>query len=354
MRAIAISISVLYFAATAAGAQENSASKTKNKGRGKLTIGKETTYFTRPLDKDGYVDYAAALNERMGKGVTPANNANVLLCQALGPRPHGQRVPAEFYQALGIPPPPERGEYFIGLDPYVQELRKKNPNTASFAIYDQFDAAIQRAWTADKYPVIAAWLKANEKPLALAVKASARPHYYSPYVAPVGSELFRGHFGAVDKCREIVKALIARAMLRASQGDPDSAWQDLMVCHRLGRVIGRGPTLSDWLVGAMLEQETCKADVAFLDRTKPDAMQIQKYLNDLGSLPTRPPIGEKVGEERFVFLDTIQMVDRQGVGYLWRMMGDEKVAQPKSAEEAVLQGIDWDPPFEPATAGMTV
>ena len=30
-----------------------------------------------PLDKDGYVDFEAALNERLGKGVPPEKNANV-------------------------------------------------------------------------------------------------------------------------------------------------------------------------------------------------------------------------------------------------------------------------------------
>src|SRR5262245_59150500 len=82
------------------------------KHKGKFTIGKDTTYVTGPLDKDGYIDYAAALNERLGKGVTPANNANVLLWKALGPRPEGGTMPAEFFQLLGIEPPPEKGDYF--------------------------------------------------------------------------------------------------------------------------------------------------------------------------------------------------------------------------------------------------
>jgi hypothetical protein len=92
------------------------------KHRGKFTIGKETTYVTGPLDKDGYIDYAAALNERLGKGVTPENNANVLLWKAMGPLPGDMRqrkkkMPAEFFQLMGIPAPAEKGEYFIELGP---------------------------------------------------------------------------------------------------------------------------------------------------------------------------------------------------------------------------------------------
>src|SRR5262245_43901123 len=57
------------------------------KSKGKFSISKETTYVTGPLDKDGYIDYAAALNERLGQGVTPENNANVLLWRAMGLQP---------------------------------------------------------------------------------------------------------------------------------------------------------------------------------------------------------------------------------------------------------------------------
>src|ERR1700724_174995 len=63
--------------------KENAAKK----HRGKFTISKETTYVTGPVDKDGYIDYAAALNERLRQGVTPENNANVLIWKALGPHP---------------------------------------------------------------------------------------------------------------------------------------------------------------------------------------------------------------------------------------------------------------------------
>src|SRR6516225_7646102 len=81
----------------------------------KLPIGKETTYVTGPLDKEGFVDYEAALNERLGKGVTPEKNANVLLWKALGPAPEGGAgMPAEFFKQLGIAEPPKNGAYFVG------------------------------------------------------------------------------------------------------------------------------------------------------------------------------------------------------------------------------------------------
>ena len=41
----------------------------------KFPLGKDTTYVTGPLDKDGYIDYEAALNDLLGKDITPEKNA---------------------------------------------------------------------------------------------------------------------------------------------------------------------------------------------------------------------------------------------------------------------------------------
>src|SRR5262245_60546138 len=88
----------------------------------KFPIGKETTFVTEPLDEDGYVEFEAALNARLGKGITPEKNANVLLWQAMGPRPEGGKgMPAEFFKAMGIDAPPDQGEYLLSLGTYLKD-----------------------------------------------------------------------------------------------------------------------------------------------------------------------------------------------------------------------------------------
>src|SRR5882724_7209102 len=94
------SLLVLGILVTLAAADDNKEA-TPKKHRGTFTISKETTYVTGPLDKDGYIDYAAALNERLSKGVTPESNANVLIWKAIGPRPERREIFAEFFRQLG-------------------------------------------------------------------------------------------------------------------------------------------------------------------------------------------------------------------------------------------------------------
>ena len=91
-----------------------------------ITISAETTRITGPLDDEGYVDYVAALNQSMSKGVTTENNAVVLLWQALGPAEVSEEIREPFFEMLGIDAPPEKGEYFVTFWKFSETLHEEN------------------------------------------------------------------------------------------------------------------------------------------------------------------------------------------------------------------------------------
>jgi hypothetical protein len=329
--------------ATAADAKDKGADKKPKK---RFTVSTETTYATKPIDKDGYIDYATALNERLSKGVTPANNANVLIWKALGPHPEGATMPPEFFKWLGVPQPPEKGDYFIDLGRYARESLKIEPGKVT-EIFEQQGRATQKPWKASDYPAIASWLKANEKPLAVAIQATRRSHYFNPLTprrTEKGSQgLIAALLPAVQKCRELATALTGRAMLRLAQGDSEGAWQDLLACHRLGRLVGRGGTLIEALVGIAIDSIASRGDLVWLDRAKPDAKRIEKCLDELRKLPPLAPVAEKVDlAERFLLLETVQMVDRHGIRYLEGLAnGGGKPVNP--FVDKALKDVQWDP-----------
>jgi hypothetical protein len=310
----------------------------KKKGKGKFTLSKETTYITSPLDKDGYPDYAAALNDRLRQGVTPDNNANVLLWKAIGPRAEIQE-PAEFFRLLGMPVPPENGEYFVALLPYLKKHLKIQANDTQEQL--TLNRCMQRPWTAKDHPNLAAWLKSNEKPLAMVIEASKRPHYYSPVLPPKSDDGTKGLASAPfpAQSREIGRALIARAMLSAAEGTEDAAWRDLLACHQLGRLMGRGGTLIDGLVAYAIDGWASKADLAFLDRVKPNAKQLDQYVRDLQKLPPLPEMADRIDHYWRLFgLETMLRIDRYGLK-IFSIAG----AEDDPAVERLLDGIDWDP-----------
>jgi hypothetical protein len=293
-------------------------------GKVKFTLGKETTYVTGPLDREGYVDYETALNERLGKGITPQNNANALLWQALNPRPKRTPMPGEFFRWLKIPSPPERGEYFIDLPRYAKDVLQFNAVEQTDALRKQRGWAAQRPWVEKDYPQIAAWLQANEKPLAMVLGATRRPDYYNPLVSrKSGDEGWYGLIGAllpgpVAYARELAPALAARAMLHAGHGRFDAAWQDLLACHRLGRLVARGADHDEFVLGRAISQVAGDAELALLERAHPTAQQAQAWLRDFQRLPPNGPPADKVDlGVRFTFLNTVMMVRRGPIRTLW-------------------------------------
>jgi hypothetical protein len=323
----------------------------------KFPLGKETTYVTGPLNADGYIDYLAALNEITGKGITPDKNANVLIWKALGPKPEGGTVPPAFFKALGRDEPPEQGDYFIDLWSFLKAASKLD-GADSDAVADLLSRAGHRPWTEKDYPNVADWLKANEKPLAVIVEATNRPDYFNPLVYPKNS---KGPGGAVrplhpgvHKCREIAKALAARAMLRVGEGKFEDAWQDLLACHRLGRLVGRGPTLIEALVGIAIGQGAADADLAYLERARLTAKQVQGHLKELQDLPSLPPLADKIDlAERFQFLDGLQLlrccgsealtVRADGGNAVYVSTAARAMRKPDPKELEALAKVDWEP-----------
>jgi hypothetical protein len=301
----------------------------------KMPVGKDTTYVTGPIDKNGYIDYEAALNELLGKGVTPDNNANALLWKAFGPKPEGGvGMPAEYFKRLGIAEPPPDGDYFIGTHKYLKDVLQLDPQDYQ-TVYDQQDQARARPWTAKDYPDVAAWLKANEKPLALVVEATKRPRYFNPLVsrraADEPSALIGCLLPSVQMCRELASALTLRAMLRLGEGKQAEAWDDLLACHRLARHLSHGGTLIETLVSYSIHATACGASLVYVERANLTAEHYLGRLKELRDLQSMAPLADKIGTgERLMGLDTVQML-RSGHGGV--MLDAE--------EQKGLAMIDW-------------
>jgi hypothetical protein len=338
--ALAWSASATHGAAPA-DVRANSANK---KRQPRFTISSETTYVFGPVRKDGTIDYPSALNERLRQGVTADTNANVLLWHAFGPHPEGATMPAEFFQWMGIASPPEKGEYYIDFIRFARDRLKVDLEKDIEELIDEMERGTARPWTRWQCPRLAAWLKANDQPLALVAEGARRPHYYSPLV-PGGSPdgpgpLIATLLPAVQKCREFAGALSTRAMLHLGEGRSAEAWQDLQTCHRLGRHVAKGGTLIEGLVGIAIDNIATGADVVFLDNAPLNAKRAERCLRDLQQLPPMPTIAGKVDlSERFTFLDMVMVIDRRGIEYFADLIGrDDKTLPAKLPAD-----VNWDP-----------
>ncbi|MCS7168459.1 MAG: hypothetical protein RMI91_07570 [Gemmatales bacterium] len=284
-----------------------------------VPLGRETTFFTEPLDEQGYVDYAAALSSYLGKGVTPNSNAYVLILRAIGPNPPGEPpFPAAMYQRLGIEPLPDKGDYFVPLDRYAEQTLKLKEKEQLNRLFEQERAAQRQPWKARDYPHIASWLKANEKPLALVQEAVQRPHYFRPWVRYTNGEkpkaLIQVPLSEQTAIRMLARALMIRSMLHLGESDYDAAWSDLMTVLRLARKVGQSSCI-EALVGISIETSALRCLVTYLQhaRLKPETWRGR--LKELQNLPTRKPLAEILNSgERILALDFLQEMHRQKCG----------------------------------------
>jgi hypothetical protein len=312
----------------------------------KLPLGKETTYVTGPLDKHGYIDYEAALNAEFGRGITAEKNANALLVLVLGPYPEGAEMPPAYYKWLDVPAPPKEGEYFLSIGTFNRDHLRLSEAQLE-ALFEFQSRATQRAWVAKDCPPIVEWLKFNEKPLALVHEAVKRPEYFNPLCSRRNegdsSNLIGALIPTAQKCRGLAAALSNRATLRIGEKKYDEAWQDIIACHRLGRLLTRGATLIESLVGIAICQIASNTTLVYLDSAGLTAKQALERLKELEALPPVYPMADKIGiGERMMGLDAIQMLRRGGAKGLYFLFDDEN--NPPTAEELkALDKMDWVP-----------
>ena len=367
MLAMAVAVVLAASFSQAGEPKGTTAAKSKDapkKPQPKITISKETTFITGPLRPDGYPDYIAALNELAKKGVTPESNAAVLFWQAFGPQEIKEELRERFFRALEIPMLPAKGDYLIWLDQLVappkegREPAGQQPVGGSpedsdrlNKLYKQQDTAMSRPWSKEEFPIVAEWLQKNEKPLALVVEGTKRARCYVPLVSADDS-LLSCELPALASSREAARALRARAMLRLQAGRVDEAWQDLLACHRLARLIGQGQTLIDMLVAIALDGIADQGEVALVHHAKLTADQLKRFRADLDKLPPPRKFADVLDAgERFSFLDCVCLVARLGPSGLAKLLGsgqdDDGVGRTLGTLGNLASSllIDWNEPL---------
>jgi len=309
-----------------------------------LTIGRDTTYVDGPVRPDGTIDYTAVILARCGKGITPDNNAATLLLKALGKSFVAEDRVDEALRLTGLAAMPDEDATFVSFEDYARRHAPESEKDVEDPVWLQHIEAMEGPWAADDLPLVAAWLAANDKALALLTEASKRPRFFFLLTPSEEDAVVR-----LPRLRPLVdakKALQCRAMLKLDDGDVEGALADLMNLHRLGRLVAGGGTLIEWLVGVNLDGVAAAADQwAIADRRLTPA-QARRYAEALRRLPALPPVGTIVDEvERcFGLCWVMSLTDPQGVERFANGPGASMVRLPDPREHRLLldAGVDWD------------
>ena len=293
------------------------------------------SHVTKPLTKNGYVNYVAKFNNRFGKGVTASNNAAVPLVILFRPDSFqggafklvGGKViyvpdktfAREMRRLLGITKRDLTGPRFVS---YQEFRRHADPAAVAQDLglagnlppAPQFtpERLYEHAWAAKTYPWTAAFLNANAGALDIARRAFSRPRFFLPLVEPAGGDhrmatAVGSILPALAPAKAICNGLVAQAMLALHQGRLRRCQQDLLAIHRLARLLTREHFLISDLVAVSIEMMGCQADIAMADSHKLSSKALRQYLNRLRRLSRPTSVGAAIDTgERWMMLDNLQ------------------------------------------------
>jgi len=278
----------------------------------RITVSKETTHILGPVNKDGTVNYVAYLNAKHSKGVTKANNAAIPLIEIFGPDLLPEDTGPEICKILKIELPSKGEKYFITLEDYLEKTLSKADANAWLEREEDPTIAKPTPWKAEQYPAAAEWLKTNNDALDAMLIAMRRTEYYLPMVSSGTNECMAYiSLPALQACRNMGEALVARAMLKLDSGDTPGAWADLMAARHLARRIGSGCTLVENLVALAIEANACSASRAMAGSGKLTGAQARALLAEMQRLGPLPDIADNVDQtERFFMLDIVMTLAR--------------------------------------------
>ncbi|HSG68982.1 MAG TPA: hypothetical protein VLA12_01130 [Planctomycetaceae bacterium] len=275
-----------------------------------IKISKATTHITKPLDKQGFADYTAYLNQIHSEGVTSENNSVILYWKAIGPD-SGETTPefrARLVEILGVDVFAEPGPHLVNIGQFAQLKIDLGVVPNNQMIFDQQGKTSEGPWTADKYPMMAEWVEMNEKPLQLVTEGSRREKYYSPVVTiNEGDPLIATLLPNVQMYRSFARLLQARAMLALGEGRVEDARQDLLTMHRLARHTAQGPTLIEMLVGVAIDAIAYQGDRQIALHGNMTSKELIAWRKELAKLGPVSSFRDAIDTgERFFGLDSVQ------------------------------------------------
>ena len=310
-----------------------------------ITVSKETTWITEPLNADGTVNYVAAADAWLSKGVTRDNNAAILILQAFGREAIKENVRDTTFKRLGLTDFLDANTALVNVGRYVEvtfgeadrdQARDDLPAAISAVRKDPLDVNVDLS-------LLSEYVKRNDRALDLLVKASERPRYYVPYVSPSNPPRMMDCITRLHLLGWMAsaKALICRGALRAREGKFDAALRDITAARKLGRLIQQETILINALVGVGVERNALAAMIGLATSGRLDKDQARALLASLTETPPmamQSDLSEPI--ERFFCLDWITGWARDGLEIGSRLGPDNTDLEPEVTVPDVK--IDYD------------
>ncbi|MHB1768238.1 MAG: hypothetical protein ACYCUV_10360 [Phycisphaerae bacterium] len=278
-----------------------------------IPIGYATTRLTKPKTRTGLVDYLAAANALLSKGVTLNNNAAVRLYEILGPEFYGneslwgpeyepsafrkrwQRAVLSRWHLL------EHTASVSGIISFTafchtwqSEMLPDEQNLIKRAKADA-RSFFQHPWEA-RHPnqLVTRWLSANSVALARVRAACKLRRFYIPLVVhrrtSGGGLLIVATLDYFPALRDLGLMLNADARANFHRGNMGRCQRDLLATHRLARLLSQQSEFMCRNLAWSTDRQACRGDIALAQSGKLTLRQLAAFSAKLNCLPDFYPL----------------------------------------------------------------
>lgn len=276
------------------------------------TVSRETTYYLGPLDDEGYVDYAAALDKQFGeKGVKPQDSVFVGIFENVDTSDWDEAHLAGLLARIETAPLPDGVRPFIWLDrwPDFAKLDEQAQN-------EILDAVTAGRWAPAEQPVVEAWLEEMGPALDRIASALERPAYFSPLILNGEQDILVNVLvPQLGTHRQIGRAFLIRVYRNIEAGDLDAAIDDILTLERLSRWQTHEALAVSHLVSMSINALAHYLQHALLAHPGLTMKHLNSLRRSRTQLPPRIETAKSIldGERAYV-LDLISFVTRPTVG----------------------------------------
>jgi hypothetical protein len=286
-----------------------------------IILSPETTALVTPLRPNGHPDYLQAVANTYSAGVTPDNNAALVLLPLLD----NLRGPI-YAQALGT----TYTELKLDPNDSLEHAWCKNQKldfadltqAQTQAVYDFAYQLQTQPWQAEQFPFAAQWLETQRPVMALLVRAAEKSHYYVPRFvcapdAPTQTpgldqfptadrlNLFGSDSDQLSAGRHYARAVLAQGYLDLGHGRHAEVRSAIRTLLRLGRLYQQSDRYIMFIIGHTLERQGYQLMIAACGTplTPEQATALEALLTDL---PTAPSVADLLTQsQRWSALDLL-------------------------------------------------
>ena len=332
-----------------------------------VRVSKSTTMVTGPLNSEGKVNYAKALEEMIDKKnvASPENGFRFLVqstsagstllsreqfikvCKRLGLEPGDGPEKAKFVHVF------EQGDKYFDSAEFDPELIRRleweqegkpkdwsliigheDKHSTAFIIEDRS----RRPWTDEDLPMMTDWVRENDPVLDLFAKAVRKKLFEIPIVAHDEQTIEMVCHGPVPDFRSVSRGFLTRACFHAGNGRTRQAIDDIISSKRLGRHLRNQPSFYDRIIGGSLEGMANATGIIHVVNDRSTEKDLAYFANELKSLPELVPPDQCLPGEK--------LSDLVVLGYIANNKSEYELEGFDNVQYLRNLGLDWNIVFK--------